>query len=61
MPFSRSRSPGVHDAVGELLVGAERPGLAQERVDQSGLAVVDVRHDGDVPDVCAGLHGGTPR
>ena len=50
---------GVHHAVSELLVGAERPGLAQERVDQGRLAVVDVRHDGHVSDVVAGLHGGT--
>ncbi len=50
---------GVHDPVGELLVGAERPGLAQQRVDQGRLAVVDVGHDGHVPDVVAGLHGGT--
>jgi hypothetical protein len=59
MPFSRSRSPGVHDPVGQLLVGAEGAGLAQHGVDQGRLAVVDVRHDGHVPDVFAGLHGGT--
>ena len=50
---------GVHHPVGQLLVGAEGAGLAQERVDQGRLAVVDVRHDGHVPDVIAGLHGGT--
>ena len=59
MPFSRSRSPESIDAVGQLLVGAERAGLAQQGVDQGRLAVVDVGHDGHVPDVLAGLHGGT--
>jgi hypothetical protein len=38
----------VHHAVGDLLVGAERSALAQQRVDERGLAVVDVRDDGDV-------------
>ena len=50
---------GVHHAVSQLLMRAEGTGLAQERVDQGGLTVVDVRHDGHVPDVVAGLHGGT--
>src|SRR5262249_19440588 len=39
---------GVHDPVGDLLVGAERAGLAEHGVDQRGLAVVDVGDDGDV-------------
>ena len=43
----------VHDEVGEPLglVGGEDAGLAQHRVDQRGLAVVDVRDDRDVADV----------
>jgi hypothetical protein len=41
----------VHDAVGDLLVLAERAGLPEHRVHQGGLAVVDVRDDGDVADV----------
>ena len=43
----------VHDQVGEplCLVGGEDAGLAQHRVDQRGLAVVDVRDDRDVADV----------
>ena len=39
---------GVHDPVGDLLVGAERAGLAEHGVDQRRLAVVDVGDDGDV-------------
>ncbi len=38
----------VHDALAHLLVRAERAGLAQELVDQRGLAMIDVRDDGDV-------------
>ena len=45
---------GVHDALGDRLVGAEGAGLAQHGVDQRGLAVVDVGDDGDVED---GLQG----
>jgi hypothetical protein len=30
------------------IVLAERAGLAKHVIDQGGLAVVDVRHDGDV-------------
>jgi hypothetical protein len=48
----------VHDPVGEGLVGAEHACLAQHVVDQRGLAVVDVGHDGHVPDVLSGNHGG---
>ena len=43
----------VHDPVDDLLVGAERAGLAQHGVDERGLAVVDVGDDGDVADVGA--------
>ena len=50
---------GVHHAVGQLLMRPERAGLAEECVDQRGLAVVDVRHDGYVPDVVARSHGGS--
>ena len=41
---------GVHDALGDGLVGAEGAGLAQHGVDERGLAVVDVGDDGDVAD-----------
>ena len=44
---------GVHHPVGDRLVGAERTGLLQERVDERRLAVVDVRDDGDVAQVGA--------
>ena len=50
----------VHDPVDDGLVGAERAGLAEHRVDQRGLAVVDMRDDRDVAQVGAdrGGHGG---
>ena len=43
----------VHHALGDVLVGAERAGLPQHRVDERRLAVVDVGDDGDVSDVVA--------
>ena len=39
---------GIHDALDEVLVGAECAALLQHGVDQRGLAVVDVGDDGDV-------------
>ena len=47
---------GVEHALLDLLVLAERVRGPQHLVDQRGLAVVDVRDDGDVPDV----HGDPP-
>ena len=38
----------VHDAIGNSLVRAEGAGLAEHGIDKRGLAVVDVRDDGDV-------------
>ena len=38
----------VHHPVGHLLIGAERAALPEQRVDERGLAVVDVRDDRDV-------------
>ena len=35
----------VHDPVGDLLIRPKRPALPQQRVNQRGLAVVDVRDD----------------
>jgi hypothetical protein len=52
---------GVHDPLGHVLVLAERAGLPEHLVDQSRLAVVDVGHDGHVPQVGAGVHGDTSR
>src|SRR4029453_10064157 len=46
------------DTVDEGLVGAERPRLAEHRVDERGLAMVDVSDDGHVPDVGPGGEGG---
>ena len=41
---------GVHHALGDDLVFAERAGLAEHLVDEGRLAVIDVRDDGDVAD-----------
>ena len=52
---------GVHDAVHDHLVDAEGAGLAEHGIHQGGLAVIDMRHDGDVAHVCPGglvEHGG---
>ena len=46
----------IHDPVHDGLVGAERAGLAQHRVHERGLAVVDVGDDGHVAQV--GADGG---
>ena len=51
MPFSRSRSIESMHALGDVLVVAERAGLPEQRVDERRLAVVDVRDDGDVPQI----------
>ena len=42
---------GVDRPLHHLLIGAKRAALAQQLVDQRGLAVVDMRDDGDVADV----------
>ena len=39
----------VHGPLGHTLVGAEHSRLAKHGINERGLAVVDVRHDGDVP------------
>ena len=44
----------VHDPVGDVLVGAERAGLAEHGVDERGLAVVDVGDDRHVAEGVAG-------
>ena len=46
----------IHDPVDDGLVRAEGAGLAEHRVDERGLAVVDVGDDGDVAEV--GADGG---
>ena len=58
----------VERALGHLLVVAEGAGLAQELIDQRGLAVVDMGDDRDVADLhkapdrrdCCGAHIGNP-
>ena len=39
---------GIHRALGDALVLAERARLLQEPIDQRGLAVVDMSDDGDI-------------
>src|SRR4029453_14424209 len=39
----------VHHSFGDLLVGPECPALSQQRVYQSGLAMIDVRDNRDIP------------
>ncbi len=46
---------GIHDALAHPFVGRKGPRLVQQAVDQRGLAVVDVRDDGDVAD--RAIHG----
>jgi len=38
----------VHDPLLQILAGVQRSGLPQQLIDESGLAVIDVRDDGDV-------------
>ena len=47
----------VHDPIDERLVGPEGAGLAEHRVDERGLAVVDMGDDGDVAEVGADERG----
>ncbi len=44
---------GIHGALGHPLVLAERAGLLEQPIDQSGLAMIDMGDDGDV----AKVHG----
>ena len=46
---------GVHYPVHHLLVHAKDPALVEHGIDERGLAVIDVRDDGDVADVAADL------
>ena len=48
--FQRER---VHHPLDHRRVGAERAALPEQRIDQRCLAVIDVRDDGDVPNVAA--------
>ena len=58
MPRSRSRSFEVHRPLDGGLIVAEGPGLFQERIHERGLAVVDMRDDGDVADIHSGWFPG---
>ena len=54
MPRSRSCGVRVHDQIGNLLIGAEDVAVAQHRVNEARLTVVDVRDDGDVAEMGLG-------
>ena len=56
MPFSRSRSIESITRSATSWFDAERAGLPQHRVDQRGLAVIDVGDDRHVADVVSGRH-----
>ena len=48
--------PGVHESLdGVVATVAQCPGLPKHRIDQGRLAVVDVRHDGDVAEFMLGF------
>ena len=47
----------IHHALLNLLIGAKRSRLAQQLIDQRGLAVIDVRNDGDVTNLIHCIEG----
>ena len=44
---------GIHGALGDALVVADRAGLLEKRVDQRGFAMVDMRDDRDIAEIHA--------
>ena len=46
----------VHDSLGDVLADPESSGLPKHRVDESGLAVIDVSDDGEVSEVRTHRH-----
>ncbi|MDO8586426.1 MAG: hypothetical protein Q7T82_05245 [Armatimonadota bacterium] len=44
---------GVHYALGDNLIAAEGPALAQDHIDQRRLTVVNVGYNGQVPHIFA--------
>ena len=54
-------SDPVHDAVLQLLIGPEDPGLAQHGVHQRGFAMIYVRNDGYISNGIYRHWGGTSR
>src|SRR5579872_5775477 len=47
---------GVEHPISRLLVRLERSGLAEHGVDQRGLAMIHVGHDGHIPEVVSQEH-----
>ena len=56
MPLLALRVHRVEHPLGDVLVRTKGAGLPEEGVDEGRLAVVDVRHDGDVAEVGANGH-----
>ena len=56
MPFSRSRSIESMTRSATSWPVPERAGLPEHRVDQRGLAVVDVSDDGEVAEIATYRH-----
>jgi len=42
---------GIHDSLDHLLIIPEGASLPQHVIDERGLSMVDMRDDGDVPDI----------
>jgi hypothetical protein len=42
---------GVHGTFDDVLIGAERPGLLEQLVDQGRLAMVDMGDDREIPEI----------
>ena len=55
-PFLAFEVHRVHHAIGDVLIGAERTGLPQHRVNERRLAVIDVGNDRNVPNILAKRH-----
>ena len=47
--------PGVHDSILDDLMGREGAARLQESVHESRLAMIDMRHDGEVAQICSGF------
>ena len=58
-PFLALEVHRVHHPFLDLLIGAEGARLAQQLIDQRGLAVVNVSDDGDVADLIHEMQGAT--
>jgi len=44
----------IHDAVGQMLVGAKCAGLPQHHIHKRGFSMIDVRDNGDIANIIPG-------